>query len=78
MEVSGQLHAPVALLTSKKRALNIHWLGGWVGPRAILDAMVKRKITSPRRKSNPRTPIVQPVAERYTDLYNIKSCSCSL
>jgi len=38
-----------------------------VGPRAILDAMVKRKIPSTRRESNPRTPIVQPIAQRYTD-----------
>jgi hypothetical protein len=42
-------------------------IGGWVGPRAVLDAVVKRKIPSPRRESNPRTPIVQPVAQRYTD-----------
>jgi hypothetical protein len=27
--------------------------------------MVKRKIPDPRRESNPRTPIVQPVAQRY-------------
>jgi hypothetical protein len=33
-----------------------------VGPRAILDAVVKRKIPSPYRELNPRTPIVQPVA----------------
>jgi hypothetical protein len=26
-----------------------------VGPRAILDVVVKRKISSPRRESNPRT-----------------------
>jgi hypothetical protein len=32
-----------------------------VGPRAVLDAVVQRKILSPRRESNPRTPIVQPV-----------------
>jgi hypothetical protein len=38
-----------------------------VGPIAILDAVVKRKIPSPRRESNPRTPIFQPVAQRYTD-----------
>jgi hypothetical protein len=31
-----------------------------VDPRAVLDAVVKRKIPSPRRESNPRTPIVQP------------------
>jgi hypothetical protein len=38
-----------------------------VGPRVVLDAVVKRKIASPRRESNPRTPIVQPIAQRYTD-----------
>jgi hypothetical protein len=42
-----------------------HWIGGWVGPRAVLDAVVKRKIPSPRRESKPRTPVVQPVAQRY-------------
>jgi hypothetical protein len=26
-----------------------------VGPRAVLDAVVKRKIPSPRQDSNPRT-----------------------
>jgi hypothetical protein len=44
-----------------------HWIGGWVGPRAVLDAVVKRKIPNPRRESNPRIPIVQPVAQCYTD-----------
>jgi hypothetical protein len=52
--------------TSRERAPSTHWKGSWVGPRAILDAVVKRKIPSPRRESNPRTPIVQPVAQRYT------------
>jgi hypothetical protein len=33
-----------------------------VGPRAVLDAVVWRKIPSSRRESNPKTPIVQPVA----------------
>jgi hypothetical protein len=36
---------------------------GW-GPRAGLDAVVKRKIPSPCRVSNPQ--IIQPVAQRYT------------
>jgi hypothetical protein len=44
-----------------------HWIGGWVGIIAVLDAVVKRKIPSPRREWNPRTPIIQPVAQRYTD-----------
>jgi hypothetical protein len=53
--------------TSRERAPGTHWIGGWVGPRAVLDAVVKRKIPSPRRDSNPTTPIFQPVAQRYTD-----------
>jgi hypothetical protein len=40
---------------------------GWVGPRAVLDPVVKRKIPSPLRESKPKTPIIQSVAQRYTD-----------
>jgi hypothetical protein len=36
-----------------------------VGPKAVLDVVVKRKIPSPRRESKDRTSIVQPVAQRY-------------
>jgi hypothetical protein len=50
--------------TPRERAPRTHWIGGWVGPRAVLDAVVKRKISSPRRESNPRTPIVQPVSQQ--------------
>jgi hypothetical protein len=53
--------------TPRERAPGTHWIGGWVGPRAVVDAVVKRKIPSPRRESSPRTPIVQPVAQRYAD-----------
>jgi hypothetical protein len=52
---------------SRERAPGTHWIGGWVGSRAVLDAVVKRKIPSARRELNRRTPIVQPVAQRYTD-----------
>jgi hypothetical protein len=48
--------------TPRERAAGTHWIGGRVGPRTVLDAVVKRKIPSPRRESKPRTPIVQPVA----------------
>jgi len=34
-----------------ERAPGTHWVGDWVGPRAVLDAVVKRKIPSPRRES---------------------------
>jgi hypothetical protein len=37
-----------------------------VGPRAVLDAVVRRKIPSTSRESNPRTLIVQPIAQRKT------------
>jgi hypothetical protein len=47
--------------TSRERAPGTHWIEGWV------DAVVKRKIRSHRRDSNPRTLIVQPIAQRYTD-----------
>jgi hypothetical protein len=53
--------------TSREKAPDTHRIGGCVGPRAVLDAMLKRKIPSPCRESNPRTPIVLPVAQRYTD-----------
>jgi hypothetical protein len=42
-------------------------MGGWVGFIAVMDAVVKRNIPISRRESNPRTPIVQPLAQRYTD-----------
>jgi hypothetical protein len=51
----------------RERARGTHWVGGWVGSRAVLDAVVKRKIPSPHRESNPRTPIVHPVAQSYID-----------
>jgi hypothetical protein len=47
--------------TPRERAPGIHCIGDWVGPRTVLDAVVKRKIPSPRRESNP------PVAQRCTD-----------
>jgi hypothetical protein len=53
--------------TSRERAPGTHCIGGWVGPRAVLDAVGKRKIPSPSWESNLRTPIVQPLAQCYTD-----------
>jgi hypothetical protein len=44
--------------TLKERAPGTHWIGGWVGPRAVLDVVVKRKIPSPHRESKPRTSII--------------------
>jgi len=41
MELSGQLHAP------GDRATGTHWIGGWVGLRASMDAVAKRKNSLP-------------------------------
>jgi len=48
--------------TPRERAPGTHWIGDWVGHRTVIDAVVKKKIPSPRRESNPRSPIIQPVA----------------
>jgi len=37
-----------------------------VGPKAVLDAVIKRKISHPHWESNPRTPIIQPVDHNMT------------
>jgi hypothetical protein len=47
--------------TPRERSPVTHWIGGWVGPKAIMDEVVKRNIPSPRRESNPRTQIVQTI-----------------
>jgi hypothetical protein len=33
--------------TPRERDPGTHWIGGRVGPRAVLDAVMKRKIPSP-------------------------------
>jgi hypothetical protein len=58
MDVGGQLHAPAAL--PPERAPGTHWVGGWMGSRAVLDTVVKRKISSSCRETNPRTPMSSP------------------
>jgi hypothetical protein len=44
MEVSDELHAPVALPQGK--SFHYTWIGGWVGPGALLNAVAKKKILS--------------------------------
>jgi hypothetical protein len=52
--------------TPRERAPDTHWIGGWVGTRAVMD-VVERKIPSSHQELNPRTPIVQPIAQCYTN-----------
>jgi hypothetical protein len=61
------------LFTPRERAPGTHWIGGWVDPRAVLDAVVKRKITNPRRESNPENPD-RPA--RSSALYRLSCCIC--
>jgi len=42
MEVSGQFNAPDALPARKEPPIT-HWRGGWMGPRAGLDAVGREK-----------------------------------
>jgi hypothetical protein len=49
-------------LPPREKAPGTHWIEGWLGPRASLDAaVVKKKIPSPLWQSNPDRPA------RYTD-----------
>jgi hypothetical protein len=41
--------------TPRERAPGTHCIGGWMGPRAGLDAVVRRKIRNPYQDSNPRS-----------------------
>jgi hypothetical protein len=44
-----------------------HRIGGWMGLRADLDMVLKRKFSSLRREPNPDHSVVQPIASCYTD-----------
>jgi hypothetical protein len=65
MGASGQRHAPAALYP-RERTPGTHWIGGWVGRRAGLDAEARRRILCPCRGSNLDRSIVQPVVRHYT------------
>jgi len=57
MEVSGQLHTPVALPLG--RALGTHLTRGWAGPRAGLDAVarIENLVIAPVGKLTPVKPV---------------------
>jgi hypothetical protein len=47
---------PWPRFTPGERTPGTHWTGGWVGPRAGVDAGGRRKILYPCRGSNPDRP----------------------
>jgi hypothetical protein len=69
-EVEANIHASLTLtldggewsasrpsrFTPRDRAPGTHWIGSWVGRRAGLDAVVKRKILSLSQDSNSNHP----------------------
>jgi hypothetical protein len=72
MDVSGHLHAPDILPPKKKKKTYTHWLRGWVGPRAGVDSVAKRKkVSFPWRESNPSRPARSLVAIR-TELSQLR------
>jgi hypothetical protein len=59
--------------TPRERAPGTYWMGGWVGLRAVLDAVVKRKFPIPRWESNPRSyiPYHSAIPLSYTGPFSI-------
>jgi hypothetical protein len=43
--------------TPGEQTIGTHWIEGWVGPRAGLDAEVRGEILCPCRRSNPGRPV---------------------
>jgi hypothetical protein len=71
MEVSGQLHAPQTL-PQEGDPSDTHWIGGWLGLRAGLDAVkMRKKNPSSYRESNSGLPTRSPVA-LLSELFRIK------
>jgi hypothetical protein len=50
--------------TPRERAPGTHCTGGWVGPRAVLDTVVKRKIPTRIEPYNPDRPTRSPALYR--------------
>jgi len=50
MEVIGQLHIPASLSVGK--ATCPHFIGGWMGTKAYLDAVAKKEKSFPCQESN--------------------------
>jgi hypothetical protein len=46
--------------TPRERAPGTHWIGGWVGPRAILDRVMRGKISWESKSRTPNHPARSP------------------
>jgi hypothetical protein len=61
-------------LTPKEGAPDTHWIGGWVGPRASLDTVAKKKFPVPARS---RTQDINTVSID-TELCNVQNTTYNL
>jgi len=68
-KVSDQIHVPTALPLGEEP----QWVGGWVGPKAGLDAVAKGKILFPCRKLNPGLP-ARHLVTTLTELPRLQAC----
>jgi hypothetical protein len=66
--------------THRKRAPGTLWIGGWVGHRAGLDTVKKRKMSCPCRESNPGRPAPSPSLYRLSclEIQQIRMAEISL
>jgi hypothetical protein len=53
-----------------------HWTGGWVGPRAGLNSVEKRKYLSLRRESNPHSSVVYSLVTTLTQSESESESRC--
>jgi hypothetical protein len=53
--------------TPSETAPSTHWIGGWVGHRAVLDAVVKREISTPTGNGTLEPRLSSSQNSRYTD-----------
>lgn len=66
MEVNNQLHAP-AHFTPAETAAGTCWIRGWVGLRARLNALEKRKISTAAGNQTPVLRSSGPQFHHYND-----------
>jgi hypothetical protein len=47
-------------LSPREKSSETHWMGGWVGPKSVVDAVKKRKSSCPCQVSNLSRPVRSP------------------